>query len=269
MQARSMPRMAWGRVLPRVICAMLAALALSRLAPAGAEIVTEDFQAYPIQSDTTGFIDPDPDEGPITTFRITTTGNTGPSDPIVATVSEVLAASAGIETEGANRFWTLGSSAGPTGTISGEAGHVMIGDIGRLAPDIIIPTGGPLATFFSTPRNLTGGEISARVRETTAAASTQFRFLLKNAADREIWTAAFPLTTAFQTFTVPVTAFTIPVDPSEGEGPFDFRRVELVGFEIFTTPGIAPALSFNVDDVRIDAPAPRSMAMPWLLLLRD
>jgi hypothetical protein len=130
-----------------------------------------------------------------------------------------------------------------------------------------------LATFFSVPRNLTGGEISARVRETTAAAATQFRFLLQDAAEREIWTAAFSLTTAFQTFTVPITAFTIPLDP--GEGPFDFGRVESVGFEIFTTPGIAPVLSFNVDDVRIDAPAsadvlpPRPKAMPWLSLLLD
>ena len=73
--------------------------------------------------------------------------------------------------------------------------------------------------------------------------------------------------------TVPVTDFTIPLDP--GEGPFDFKRVIDVGFEIFTTPGIAPALIFNVDDVRIDAPAssevvpPRPKAMPWLSLLLD
>ncbi len=150
--------------------------------------------------------------------------------------------------------------------------RVMIGDIGLGGAGDPITTGGPLATFFSTPRNLTGGEISARVRETTGAAATQFRFLLSDAADREIWTAAFPLTTAFQTFTVPITAFTIPLDP--GEGPFDFERVIDVGFEIFTTPGSVPPLSFNVDDVRIDAPAsaevsPRPKVMPWLSLLLD
>ena len=143
----------------------------------------------------------------------------------------------------------------------------MIGDIGLGgdAPDNFT-AGGPLATFFSVPRNLTGGEISARVRETTEAAATQFRFLLSDAAEREIWTAAFSPTTAFQTFTVPVTAFTIPLDP--GEGPFDFKRVEIVGFEIFTTPGSAPPLSFNVDDIQIDAPK-RVKAMPWLSLLLD
>ena len=247
-----------------IACALLVLTSFLYPGSVAAETVTEDFQAYPIQSDTTGFLDPEDGE---TIFRITTTGNTGPSDPIVALVGEVLAESAGIGAEGENRFWTLGSSAGPTGIIAGEQGHVMIGDIGLGDEGAI--TGGPLATFFSVPRILIGGEISARVRETTGAAATQFRFLLADTADREIWTAAFPLTTAFQTFTVPITAFTIPVDPSEGEGPFDFRRVELVGFEIFTTPGGAPALSFNVDDVRIDAPAPRSRAMPWLFLLDD
>ena len=83
-------------------------------------------------------------------------------------------------------------------------------------------------------------------------AKVQFRFLLADAADREIWTAAFPLTAAFQPFTVPITAFTVPLDP--GEGPFDFERVQGVGFEIFTTPGTAPAFSVNVDDIQIIAP---------------
>lgn len=155
----------------RTGAALFAAIALAGAGPAKAEIVTEDFQAYPDQSDMTGILVEEPGHPTETIFRITTTGNTDPSDPIVAIVSEVLAASAGIGVEGANSFWTLGSSPGPTGTISGQAGHVMIGDIGLGgdAPDNFT-TGGPLATFFSVPRNLTGGEISARVRETTAAA---------------------------------------------------------------------------------------------------
>ena len=159
----------------------------------GAVSIFEGFQDYPIQSDTTGVVDPE--EG-FTVFRITTTGATGATDPIVATVSEALAASAGIAAEGGNKFWTLGSSAGPTGSIAGEPGHVLIGDIPSFGP-LPAPSGGSLGAFFSFPRDLTGATIRAQVRETTAAAATQFRFLLADAEGREIWTAAFPLTTAF------------------------------------------------------------------------
>ena len=80
-----------GAKLYRVLiaCALLVSTSFLHPGSVAAEIVTEDFQAYPIQSDTMGILDPEEGE---TIFRITTTGNTGPSDPIVATVSEVLAA---------------------------------------------------------------------------------------------------------------------------------------------------------------------------------
>ena len=133
-----------------IACALFVSTSFLHPGSVAAETVFEDFQAYPMQSDTTGFVDPEEGE---TIFRITTTGNTGPSDPIVAVVSEALAESAGIGTEAANSFWTLGSSAGPTGTISGEAGHVMIGDIGLGGAPDTITTGGPLSTFFSAPGN--------------------------------------------------------------------------------------------------------------------
>ena len=247
--------------------ALLAGIVLAGAGPAKAEIVTEDFQAYPVQSDTTGSLFSDPEEGDeILIFRITTTGATGPSDPIVAIVGEALAASAGIGAENGNQFWTLGSSAGQTGVIDGKEGFLLIGDIPLDFEGL--PTGGPFGEFFSVPQNLTGGTISAQVRATTASPASQFQFLLAEpgVAGREIVTATFPLTTAFQTFTVPISAFTIPFDP--GEGPFDFTKVISVGFEFFAAPGTAPAFSFNVDDSQIDAPEP-AKAMPWLLLLLD
>jgi hypothetical protein len=131
-----------------IACALLVSTSFLHPGSVAAEIVTEDFQAYPVQSDTTGFLDPGEGE---TVFRITTTGATDPSDPVVAVVSEVLAASAGIGTEGANRFWTLGSSAGSTGTISGEAGHVMIGDIGLGDAADTITTGGAVGDVLLRP----------------------------------------------------------------------------------------------------------------------
>ena len=217
--------------------------------PAVAETVSEDFQAYPIQSDTTGVFHPDDGD---TTFRITTTGNTGASDPIVAGVGEAQAASAGIAEEETNRFWILGSSAGQTSF----DGFLLIGDIpGIHGEPGALPVGGPIGEFFlgSQPRDLTGGVISAKVRETTMAAASKVRFLLTNADDNEVVTAQKPLTAAFQTVTVPTTAFTIPLQPV-GEGTFDITRVVNLGFEFFTALGTAPALSFNVDDIQIDAP---------------
>ncbi len=85
------------------------------------------------------------------------------------------------------------------------------------------------------------------------AAASKVRFLLTDADDNEVVTAQKPLTAAFQTVTVPTTAFTIPLQPV-GEGTFDITRVVNLGFEFFTALGTAPALSFNVDDIQIDAP---------------
>ena len=261
-----------GAKLYRALIAYALLVSIGFLHPGSvaAEIVTEDFQAYPIQSDTTGVIDVEEDGTFFTEFRITTTGTTGATDPTVAIVFEGLAASAGVAAEGGNKFWTLGSSAGQTGPQTGPPGTLLlIGDI----PGFGDPTGGPIGAFFSFPRDLTGATISARVREKTGAAATQFRFLLEDSAERVIVTTpflpssgTFPLTTAFQTFAVPISAFMPPIHP--GEGPFDFRRVKFLGFEFFiTTPGTVPAFSFNVDDIQLDdAPEP-AKAMPWLMLL--
>jgi hypothetical protein len=257
-----------------IACALCVSIGFLYPRSVAAEIVTEDFEAYPLQSDTTGVIDVEEDGTFSTEFRITTTGTTGATDPTVAIVFEGLAASAGVAAEGGNKFWTLGSSAGQTGPQTGPPGTLLlIGDI----PGFGDPTGGPIGAFFSFPRDLTGATISARVREKTGAAATQFRFLLEDSAERVIVTTpflpasgTFPLTTAFQTFTVPITAFTISFP---GEEPFDFTKVISVGFEFFiTTPGTpatVPAFSFNVDDIQLDdAPEP-AKAMPWLLLLLD
>ncbi len=255
-----------GRVLNATVfrtwtgAALLAGIVLAGAGPAKAETISEDFQAYPVQSDTTGRFNPDLE---ITIFRITTTGATGPSDPIVAEVSESLAASAGIAVQDGNNFWTLGSSAGQTGVNGSAPGFLLIGDIPEFA-FLTFVAGGPFGEFFSVPQDLTGRTISARVRETTAAAATKFQFLLTDAADRDIVTGTFPLTTAFQPFSVGTADFTTLLDPDKG--PFDFTRVIDLGFEFFTTPGQAPAFSFNVDDIQLDAP---SKAMPWLLLLLD
>ena len=75
-----------------VACAAVLVIGGLGLRPAAAATTLEDFEDYPIQSDTTGIFDPVEDE---TIFRITTTGGTGASDPIVGEVSEQLAASAG------------------------------------------------------------------------------------------------------------------------------------------------------------------------------
>jgi len=212
------------------------------LRPAAAATTLEDFEDYPIQSDTTGIFDAVEGE---TIFRITTTGGTGASDPIVGEVSEQLAASAGIAAAGGNQFWTFGSSAGATETVDPFNGVVL----GIGMPTFLTPKGGPFAAFFSSPQDITSVTVSVQVRETTEAAPTQVRFLAEDTGDREIVTGLFTLTNAFQTFTVDDTDFTTRLDATPG--PFDSTQVTFVGLQFFTTPGTAPAFSFDVDNVQI------------------
>ena len=256
------------RAKQAVICAVLAAVTLSGLAPAGAETVREGFEFYPIQIDTTGFVEQD-DDGPITIFRITGTGNTGPADPIVAGVGESLAASAGIAEEGDNKFWTLGASAGAT-VMGGLFDRFVLSGGFRFFQTPVPAVTGPIGDFFAAARDLNGATFTARVRETTGVAGTQFQFVLFNqgplASGQEIATAQLSLTNVFQTFTVTSDAFTILLGADEG--PFDFTRVTAIVLDFFAASTNTPALSFNVDDIRIDTPE-RPKAMPWLLLLRD
>ncbi len=231
---------------PLITCAAVLVIGGLGLRPAAAETILEDFEAYPIQNDTTGIFDPVEDE---TIFRITTTGGTGASDPVVAEVGEHLAASAGIAAAGGNQFWTLGSFAGPTEMGDPFNGFVLGGGM----PAFLTPKGGPFAAFFSSPRDLASVTVSVQVRETTGAAPTQVRFLAEDTGDREIATGFFPLTNAFQTFTVDTTNFTTRLDATPG--PFDFTQVTFIGLEFFTTPGTAPAFSFDVDNVQIASTA--------------
>lgn len=208
--------------------------------------IFEDFQAFSPQTDTIGVQLPDTLDPLAPHFQVL-----DPSGSTVAQVSESLAASAGIGLEGTNKFLILNSSAGMTGVIDGSTGFLLIGDMPG-APSFTGPTAGPFGSFFSTPKNLTGGRVSADLREVTGAGPAKFRFLLSDINKNEIVTGTFPLTTGFATFSVGIEEFTMPL---EGSVRFDFTRVRTLGFEFFTTPGSSPALSFNVDNVRIDTPA--------------
>ncbi|MDH3596328.1 MAG: VCBS repeat-containing protein [Rhodospirillales bacterium] len=214
---------------------------------ANAGEVREDFEAYAVQLDTTGVFDAV--EG-ATYFFVTSDGST-PADvddtaKVVAAASEALAGGAGIADDSGNRLWVLNSSAGSTGFISGQNGHVLVADIGADQP------AGPLGAFFAGgAKDLTGATLSYDIRETTGNASTTFRFLLIDAADNEIWTAPFALTTGFQTITVSMNDFTTILD---GGVSFDFTQIIGVGLDVFTTPGSAPALTFHVDNVVLELP---------------
>jgi hypothetical protein len=214
---------------------------------ANADEVREDFEAYTIQLDTTGVFD----AGEGSTYFFVTTDGSLPADlgdtaKVVATTSEALAGGTGIADDGGNNLWVLNSSAGSTGSISGQNGHVLVADIGADHP------AGPLGAFFAGgPKDLIGATLSYDIREVTGNAPSTFRFLLIDAADNEIWTAPFALTTGFQTITVSMNDFTTILD---GGGSFDFSQIIGVGLDVFTTPGSAPALTFHVDNVALELP---------------
>lgn len=200
--------------------------------------LVEDFESYSLQADTTGPGD----------FFVTTTGNL--ADPVVASGSEALAASAGIADDAGNQVWALGSAMGTTDT----EGFLLIGDLPGLGGST---TAGPFADFFAGPRQLFGATIRARVRETTAAATTQFRFLVSDPSDNEAATDLRPLGADFAQYQVNQSDF---VDFTSNSGPTDFSQIVAVSFEFFVdpaAPATAPALQFQIDDVEL-VPEPSS-----------
>lgn len=237
-------------------CALFVVIEAGGLLPAAAVTVFEDFQAYSVQTDSTGVL-----VDSVPHFQVLDA-----SGKTVAQVSESLAASAGIGLEGTNKFWTLGSSAGTTSTSGSFAGFILIGDIPRDSA-FTGSTGGPFGGFFSTPKDLTAGAVSADVRRISGDQATSFRFLLSDSDDREVVTATMALTGVFGSFSSAINATAFATRLDSDPGTFNFTSVDTLAFEFFTTPGTAPAFTFNVDAVQIDAPAVPVPEPGTLLLL--
>lgn len=204
--------------------------------------LTEDFDAYSVQSDTTG-----------TTVGSTTVYAVTDGTPVpVASVSEQLANGAGVVADVTQSLaWSLTSQSGSTGTSGAQTGFVLIGDLPALANGT---TGGPFSGFFGsdpgsrTPRDLDRSFFSLRARETTGASGTSFRLLLTDADDNQIATATTGLSTASVFYGFQLSDFVDLVDSSA----FDATRVVGLSVEHFAPPGTAPALDLRVDDVAIE-----------------
>jgi hypothetical protein len=251
--------------------AALVAFGVLGPAPAEAVLVSEDFQAHPVQNDAVGFM-PDPEEPEQTVFVVTTTGAIGA--PIVAFVCCNVADptfpaqpnSAGIAQDaGGNRFFTVGSTAGTT-EVGGDFDRLVseAGFIGNAGTDGLFPIfGGQIGPFFNIVRDLSNASFSVRVRAANGAQGTEFRIFMQGpdtpqGEGREIVTARFPLTNAFQTFTVTSADFTTNLNPIAGA--FDFTQVTSLEFEFFAATTTAPALEFHIDDVVLDTGALGALA---------
>ena len=251
--------------------AALVAFGVLGPAPAEAVLVSEDFQAHPVQNDAVGFM-PDPEEPEQTVFVVTTTGAIGA--PIVAFVCCNVADptfpaqphSAGIAPDaGGNRFFTVGSTAGTT-EVGGDFDRLVseAGFIGNAGTDGLFPIfGGQIGPFFNIVRDLSNASFSVRVRAANGAQGTEFRIFMQGpdtpqGEGREIVTARFPLTNAFQTFTVTSADFTTNLNPIAGA--FDFTQVTSLEFEFFAATTTAPALEFHIDDVVLDTGALGALA---------
>ncbi len=208
----------------------------------------EDFDAYPLQID---------DVGSGGEFFVTSGGN--PSDPVVASVTDALAGSTSIGVDvntPLDRVWQLGAMSGSTGSSDGTQGFLLIGDI----PGFSLSTTGPLADFFSSPRQLFNHSLRARVREPVGLVPTQFRFLVGDASDNEAASPLMPLTTTLTSYEASLFEF---ADFGSNSGPTDFSQIVGLGIEFFTDPATATTtlvpFLFEVDDLEIvAAPEPSS-----------
>ncbi len=208
------------------------------------ERIVEEFDPHPLQSDAIGL--PDPANPGMTLYRVSTTGGAAATDPTVASASGPLASGAQLVEENANRYWVLGSQAGAPGSSYATDGFVLRGEAPGGGGD---SSGGSLAEFFATPRDLSEFRVQAQVREATANGATQLRMLLRDIAGVEVVSIGVALTQDFAFFDYSASLeFSAPAGAPAVV--FDVSRVQAIGFEFFADSAQdAPAFEFHVDDV--------------------
>ena len=204
----------------------------------------EDFEAYPIQSDTTGA--PDGEGG--TAYSVTQAGGAA-----VAEVGDALASSTGIADDTGDQIWTLGAASGMTGSIGGFEGFLLIGGLPASSPG----PGGPFAVYFATPQILFDTKIEADIRKNSGTEDTQMRFLLSDNSGNKIASDPESITGVFQTYS----ANSFDINTLVESQNFDFFQVTSVNIEFFIDPlpqqpVAVGALEFAVDDVRLTGVVP-------------
>jgi cysteine-rich repeat protein len=213
-------------------------------------LVFEDFEGYPVQSDSSGTMISELGE---TYLRVTTD-----LGDVVATAIAMSNGIAGVAEEAGNRYWTLDA------TSRGE--FVVRGDI-PADPATEFSRDGPMAVYFAAPRNLLADPpmlLCADVRDVSTARSTEVRFLLGDADGNLVATSESRLLSdAF-------TPIEFPIDDSFGEilggaTEVDFERIQLVGFEMSASSGLEADFAFDIDNVRL-IPEPSSDVGRWVAM---
>lgn len=239
-----------GRSLTKsLIVFCLVALPMATISSADT-VVVENFNAYPVQSDTTGF-----GSGP--TFRVTTTGTYGGSgDFYVFNFFGPHAQGAHIVDEGGGDHRVSLTTSAATGLAASDIislGSMRFPGSGDASP------AGPFANFFATPQDLTlaYGSIDAMV--VTEPEPAFMRGIGEDVHGNRIATDLIPLTTLGM-FTYPGTsADFINLLQAAAVDPTQIAAFEIELFATTDTNGDLAAMDFRFDNFNMTVvPEPAS-----------
>jgi uncharacterized protein YjbI with pentapeptide repeats len=220
----------------------------------------DSFEAYPIQTDTTGITVagvPNP------VFSVTADGGNPAFGNVVITATGSFAASAAIRAEGENQFTTITAT---TGTRTTQA-VVLVANLPGLTD---ASNAGPFAKFAETPQDLIGQAISLKVRGAIEAGAASPLGIDGDAdCPLEMQTA---LTDAdgntFATDPVAVTGEFVESESLANAGTFnrpiggaveiDLSRISGISFLFFETCAVAstiPSATIDVDAIVVPEPS--------------